>query len=769
MKALLAFVIYCALAIALTYPLILQLESVLPHDAGDPALNTWILWWNAQTIPYTTRWWNAPAFYPVPGVLAYSEHLLGLSLISTPIQKLGGSPQVAYNVVFLLTFPLSAIGAYLLAREVMKPGVTTQGGGPATQAHDAAFIGGLLFGFSPYRIAHLPQIQCLAAFPMPFALLGLHRYLRDPRPRWLMLFGMGWFLQGICNGYYLLFFSVLVGIWMFWFASPWRRPRTFFAVAFTWCLAALLLLPLLWQYQSVHEEFGFRRDFETIRSFSADIAALMYAPRTLAFWSWVAVFKRPEGELFPGLTITLLVAAGILFGSSRPLSRSVIVRRVLVVIATATGGISLIAVLTGRHEFRLFGIRVLSMANPINVLIFSLALGFGLALTSRRLRRAYSNRSALVFYAIAGLAMWLLSLGPAPTVMGRPLMVPGPYSLLMFLPGFNSLRVPARFWMMSTLCLAVVGAILFDRLARIRGTRTPPWRVIAATVVAAGVLADGWVSEMPLAAAPPDWKVEVCKGAAGPGRALVEIPLGDTHSDVAAMYRSMRHRRPVVNGYSGYFPPHYAALRFGLDGRNHDVLTQLAANGVADVVVNREKDPGGRWDKFVASHAGAQLICTEGKQSLYRLMPESPVRTTTRGSPVPVALIRPNVNGGAAPMMTDGDRTTRWESGPQTERTMVELDLGAVRHVKRIELLLGPFIADFPRGLVIESSLDGQAWREVWRGGSAGLAFVGAFEAPGDVPLKYEFPPTPARYMRLRLTASDDIYYWSIAELKVLE
>jgi hypothetical protein len=65
-------------------------------------------------VPYTARWWNAPAFYPSTGVLAFSENLLGLSLISTPLQWLGAGPQLAYNIVLLLTFPLCAIGAYLL-------------------------------------------------------------------------------------------------------------------------------------------------------------------------------------------------------------------------------------------------------------------------------------------------------------------------------------------------------------------------------------------------------------------------------------------------------------------------------------------------------------------------------------------------------------------------------------------------------------------------------------------------------------------------------
>src|SRR4051812_46241777 len=177
-----ACAVYAGVTAAITWPIAAHLRSALPHDAYDPALNTWILWWNAHAVPYTARWWNAPAFHPVPGVLAFSEHLLGLSLISTPLQWLGAGPQTAYNVVFLLTFPLCALGAFLLAFEL-------------THREDAAFIAGLLFGFAPYRIAHLPQIQCLAAFPMPFALLGLHRYLRDPRPRWLIVFGTGWLLQ----------------------------------------------------------------------------------------------------------------------------------------------------------------------------------------------------------------------------------------------------------------------------------------------------------------------------------------------------------------------------------------------------------------------------------------------------------------------------------------------------------------------------------------------------------------------------------------------
>ncbi len=505
-------------------------------------------------------WWNAPAFYPAPGVLTFSENLLGLSIISTPLYWLGVGPQAAYNLVFLLTFPLSAIGAYLLTHEL-------------TGRRDAAFIGGLLFAFAPYRIAHLPQIQSLASFPMPFALLGLHRYLREPHPKWLALFAGGWFLQGLCNGYYLLFFTVFVAIWIFWFASPWSRPRQFLAITVAWAAAALPMLPLLLHYRSVHAAFGFTRDFGTIRGYGGDVAGLLLASPHLALWGGLHVFERAEGELFPGLTITLIVLAGVALvrNPRQPMVGGwVRARSVLSALALATGLVSLSAVVMGPWRFDPFGIRLLSVTNPIKPLTLSLALALILGLTSPGFRRTLAAQSVLGFYALAGFVTWLFSLGPAPTVMGKELMYRGPYTLLMFLPGFNALRVPARFWMMTTLCLAVVGAVIFDRLTLKYGRN----RMVLAAVVTIGILADTWMTAMPLAETPRLFAALDCAGGAkGP---MIELPLGEAYADVAAMYRQMSHQRPIVNGYSGYFPPHYSALRFGLALRDPDVLTQLA-------------------------------------------------------------------------------------------------------------------------------------------------------------------------------------------------
>jgi hypothetical protein len=755
-----AFLVYWLVTIALTYPLVLRLGSVFPHDYGDPALNTWILWWNTRAVPYTSAWWNAPAFYPLPGVLSFSENLLGLSLVTTPIQWLGGSALFAYNSVFLLTFPLCAIGAYLLALEI-------------TKRHDAAFVAGLLFGFAPYRMSHLPHVQVLAAFGMPFALVGLHRYLRDRRRRWLVLFGAAWLLQALCNGYYLLFFSTLVAMWMIWFTSPTTNPKAFRAIFLAGSIAALPLLPLLWQYQKIHDRLGFARDFGTTRHYGADALGLFSTDPTLAVWGWLQVYRRPEGQLFPGLTVVALLLLSVWLlrrHVAEPLMdthaqrRWRFVRRALLVLMLGSAFIAATARTDNPWQVSLFGIE-LSAGNPVKPLTWAVGFGLLVVLTSTSVRNAFSRRSVLGFYAVAALVMWLLSLGPAPTLMGEPLLYRGPYALLMNLPGFSALRVPARFWMVSVLCLAIIGAILFDRL----GSRFIRARRIIAMLVVIGALTDAWIWTFPLAVVPDVWRTQACippqdSQVAG---AVMELPLGEIVPDVGAMYRSIGHARPTINGYSGYFPPHYEALRSGLALRDPDVLAQLAAHGLEYVVIDRGHESEGALRTYVAAQEGAELVCLQDAHAVFRLRGATaqPERVRT---PLPVAAVRANVYGNTVQFMIDGDLSTRWETDRQATGMMLEIDLGESRPTSGVELSLGSSSSGFPRGLRIEASDDRTAWRQIWRGTSAGRAAVGAVLDPSVTPLAYDFSGVRTRYLRLSLTENDDAVCWSIAELKVL-
>src|SRR6185436_12364312 len=222
---------YVALTLLVTWPLAIHLTTVVPHDAGDPLLTTWILWWNAHAVPLTERWRDAPMFWPMSGALVLSEHMLGLSPIASPLQWLGADPVTAYNLLFLLSFPLCALSAHALAYTL-------------TRRHDAAALAGVVFAFNAYRTSQVAHLHILWVFWMPLALMALHRYAGDGRLRWLVLFAAMWVGQALSNGYFLLFLPVLIALWAAWFLSARRSLPRLAAIAAAWGLGSILLLPL---------------------------------------------------------------------------------------------------------------------------------------------------------------------------------------------------------------------------------------------------------------------------------------------------------------------------------------------------------------------------------------------------------------------------------------------------------------------------------------------------------------------------------------------
>ncbi len=191
-----------------------QLSTSTIHDAGDPLLTAAILYWNSIHLPLTDAWWQFPIYYPTPDTLAFSEHLLGLSVVATPLEWLTGDILATYNIVTLLTFPLCGLTMYALAYRL-------------TRSAPAAFIAGLAYAFAPYRISQLPHIQMLAMFWAPLALLGLHAYLEERRRRWLVLYAAAWLLQVTANGYTLFFFSLFIAVWTLWFVVRGSRLAGF--------------------------------------------------------------------------------------------------------------------------------------------------------------------------------------------------------------------------------------------------------------------------------------------------------------------------------------------------------------------------------------------------------------------------------------------------------------------------------------------------------------------------------------------------------------
>ena len=744
-----AFASYLLVTLVLAFPTVRNIAGSLPSDLGDPALNTWILWFNTTGLPFTEHWWNPPIFHPAANVLAYSEHLFGISILSTPVYWLTGNPVVAYNITFLLTFPLSGLAAYLLCFEL-------------TQRRDASWLAGLAFAFAPYRMDHLAHVQVLASYWMPLGLFALHRYYRGRGLRWLALFGVCTLMNGLTNGYFLLFYPPLILLWVLWFTPNERWWRQVGSVAAVGTLAVLLLAPSLLTYLRVHEEIGLFRSPGEIRDFSADVSGLLSAPPSSAVWTFTDAVHRAEGQLFPGLTVVVLIAVALSRVKWRPLGPEPgalrVVRYSVGFASVVFAGVVVVRALIGPWQLVLPGLRI-GVYDVDKLLAQAMLFWFVSALLSPVGVRAYRRHSPFAFYCLGAFLLFILALGPEPHFFGRPFMAHSAYTALAWLPGFDRLRVPARFWMLAAICVSVLAGLSFARLVPSTSRRR---RAILAAL-ALGILIDGW-AVWPTATIPP--------GSAMLDRVdggVLELPLGNLNHDTASMLRAIDHRQPLVNGFSGYYPPHYPPLEFGLDHQRSEMLDIVAGLGIRFVRIDRALDPDATSERFVSGYPGARRVA-EGDQEVLFELPARPefAALEAYGDAIEIAAVDSDTNHHLVEQMIDGSLVSRWEGGLQVPGQTVQINLGHAQPIGAVVTMLGPHRRDFPRALTIEVSVDGAEWVEVRSGPTDVLAVVGALERPREVPIVYPIGGRVARYIRLRLTSRDPSYYWSIAELSVL-
>jgi hypothetical protein len=657
-RPLLAFL---ALAVFWTWPLALHLSTRIPHDPGDPILNIWLLWWNAHAIPFTDRWWNPPIFIPMRGALALSEHLAGIGLVTTPVQLLHANALAAYNIALILSFALSGLFTFLLVRRLVRSSVA------ALTRELAAVCGALAYGFGPYRAGQLAHLQVLTAQWMPLALLALHGYIETGNRRWLPLFAAAWLVQALSNGYYLLFFPVLLVLWLAWFVDWRRAPSRGVTVVATWALASLPLVPILMRYASVQRSLGLVRTPEEVTFFSAKAGSFLNAPGMLAVWPSSAALTSEE-FLFPGLMTLLLVIGG-------------------------TVAVSV------RHR---------STPDPAD-------------------GADVRSRSALVFYAAAAIVMWALAFGPAEAGSGLRSLL-HPYTLLTFLPGFEGLRVPARFAMLATLCISVAAGVGFALAA----PSDPRRRSLAAAFAVGGLLVDGWTRPMPLV--PPPGRVMI---PAARDAVRLDLPADEGSINVAAMYRQTEHGRAIVNGYSGHIPPHYAILSIALRHKDPSVITELARRRPLLISVNQALDADGNMQDLVRGLPGVEPQGGSSGGALFFLPALPASRTAPTGEALP-ASIR--------------------DSG----RDAIDLDLGQPKLVRTIGFDLRWRYRELEPRIAIETSLDGQHWLTAWEDWTGGPAMAASLVDPLATPVRLTIPDVTARYVRVH-----PVPPWMRRELRV--
>ena len=640
-QALGATLLYTVATCALTWPLMTVVNREVAADMGDPVFVCWVLLWTSGQVfsflsgdfSALSRYWHGNIFYPEPLTLAYSEHFTAQMLQALPLLAVTDNVILVYNLLFLSTFVLSGLGVFLLVRDLT--------GKPL-----AALVAGLAFAFAPYRVDQFPHLQVLSAQWMPFALYGFRRYLETGRRRALVGGAAALVAQNLSCGYYVMFFTPFAAAYVVYELAARRRLgdwATWRAFAVAGFIVALISLPFLTPYLDVRRSGVGVRSTSEITMFSADAHA--FATSTARSWLWgerLAVYPRAEGQAFPGFAILSLALVGIVGGflsrRQRPQTNSVPWRQVL---------IGSLAVLLAAHLYAMISLLVTgSFALPLTggwmvwhqggqVFLTTAILAIGLALLVRRPADTRdAARPPWVFYGLAAMAAAVLAMGPSITVRGE-MVSPGPYAWLMhYVPGFDGLRVPSRFFMVVVLFLAVLAGFgASDLIARSR-------RFGTALVIVAGalILVESWprvfdtnvrIGAVGLELTPRELRTgenisPVYKNIRDSSRpiALLEFPFGSAPWDLHAVFYAGYHRQRLVNGYSGFFPETYQRLTrlFNARRENPDAAWRaLLGSGATHVLVHEAAYPPHRRQEIsnwlLAS--GAREVLVDGTDRLF--------------------------------------------------------------------------------------------------------------------------------------------------------
>jgi len=295
MRVLRAIALYAVLTVALTWPFAANLRVM---DAGDSAFFAWEIGWTVhalKTDPASLP--HANIFHPLRYTLGMDEPVLGTTLLVLPLALFTDDAVLLYNLVRLLTFLVSALTAYFLAREL---GVSER----------VALVAGALFAFSPIRTDQVAHLSTLGTQWWPLVLLFTIRFARLGRAKDALLAALSFVLAFLACGYHgVIAAAALPPMLLVLFWGRFDRVK---AGAAAVALAGLALLPVYRMHQKALEPERYARGTEETIQYSAPVESF------LATNSWNRVYGEATdllraggpNNLFPGLAVPLLVLSG---------------------------------------------------------------------------------------------------------------------------------------------------------------------------------------------------------------------------------------------------------------------------------------------------------------------------------------------------------------------------------------------------------------------------------------------------------------------------
>lgn len=169
---------FILLTAILTSPLIFNLDYFMSKDPKDSIVFVWNMWWVKTALAEGHSIFFTPyLFYPEGADLTFHTLSPFNSFVGIPFIELFGLIPT-YNILILLTFPLSGYFMYLLGKYL-------------TENKSAAFLMGLLFAFSSWHMYRMLNHLNFASIQfIPLYLLFLFKMMNEPTKKRSAILGI---------------------------------------------------------------------------------------------------------------------------------------------------------------------------------------------------------------------------------------------------------------------------------------------------------------------------------------------------------------------------------------------------------------------------------------------------------------------------------------------------------------------------------------------------------------------------------------------------
>jgi hypothetical protein len=404
---------------------VLDTSQMSGNGTMDTTAQIWWLAWTAHALPHLHSLFLTPAQnYPLGQNFGVNGSMLALGTLFTPITKLLG-PVVTWNVLLRLGVVASALSMCLVLRRW-------------TTWWPAAFVGGLLYGFSSYTVGVSAYLFLIFVPLPPLILLLLHEIV--VRQQWRpgsagVLLGGAVVLQFFISTE-ILAGTVIMGT---------------IAVALVVIVNRRTLVDR-WRYSIT--AFGY----------SLGVAVVL-----LAYPIWFTFAGPQHINGAPSSPADEVSLHGDLLSSLFPSSRVWLDPTHLEVVRQFRHA---------NHTFKYAGLMYLGLPLVVTLIFFAVFL---------------RKRRAILFAGLMASIAFILSLGPTLWLDGHRTSVALPFSLLDHLPALDGL-LATRFALYTSLFTAGMFAIGIDELwRRLRSRNRLPtrastrWRTIGAVAAAAAL------------------------------------------------------------------------------------------------------------------------------------------------------------------------------------------------------------------------------------------------------------------------------------------